>query len=119
MLANFWTVQAYKFDGIVLEVWSQLGGQAKKALHMLIKQIGDALKKANLTFILVLPPPVTSGGKPGMVDHDDMKYIFQYVDYFSLMTYDYSSPERPGTMDNGADIFRRIIFHLSAKYFTS
>ena len=89
--------QAYKFDGVVLEVWSQLGGQAKKALQMLIKTVGDALKKANLTFVLVLPPPLTNSGKPGMVDHDDMKHIYKYVDYFSLMTYDYSSNERPGT----------------------
>jgi len=90
------SAKAYKFDGIVLEVWSQLGGQARKALQMLVKTVGDALKKANLTFVLVLPPPLTNVGKPGLVDHDDMKHLFQYVDYFSLMTYDYSNPERPG-----------------------
>jgi len=92
----FHKTQAYKFDGVVLEVWSQLGGQARKALQMLIKLLGEALTKADLKLILVIPPPITNEGKPGMFDNDDMKQLYAYVDYFSIMTYDYSSPERPG-----------------------
>ena len=88
--------QAYKFDGVVLEVWSQLGGQAKKALHALIKSIGEAFQKANLVLVLVIPPPVTNAGKEGMINLEDIKQIYHSVDYFSVMTYDYSSPERPG-----------------------
>ncbi|CAG7833858.1 unnamed protein product [Allacma fusca] len=90
------SAKAYKFDGIVLEVWSQLGGQARKALQMLVKTVGEALAKAQLTFILVVPPAVTNQGKPGMIEHDDILNMFHYVDYFSVMSYDYSSPERPG-----------------------
>lgn len=80
----------------MLEVWSQLGGQAKKALHMIVKMLGEALTKADLKFILVIPPPITHTGKAGMVDLEDIKQIYAYVDYLSVMTYDYSSPERPG-----------------------
>jgi len=90
------SLKAYKFDGVTLEVWSQLGGQAKKALQMLVKLLGEALNKAGLTFVLVVPPPVLSTGKPGMIEHEDLKAIYQYVDYFSIMTYDYSNVERPG-----------------------
>ncbi len=63
---------------------------------MLVKLLGEALTKADLKFILVLPPPVTQAGKTGMVEFDDIKEMYAYVDYFSVMTYDYSSPERPG-----------------------
>jgi len=90
------SAKAYKFDGVVLEVWSQLGGQAKKALHTLIKQIGEAFQKANLVLVLVIPPPTTNSGKEGMINLEDIKQIYHSVDYFSVMTYDYSNPERPG-----------------------
>lgn len=82
---------------MVLEVWSQLGGQGRKALQMLVKLLGEALTKADLKFILVIPPPVSPHtGKVGNIEMDDIKQMYAYVDYFSVMTYDYSSPERPG-----------------------
>ncbi|ODM94986.1 Chitinase domain-containing protein 1 [Orchesella cincta] len=90
------SLKAYKFDGVTLEVWSQLGGQAKPALQKLVKLLGEALNKAGLIFILVIPPPLTNQGKPGMIEHEDLKAVYSHVDYFSIMTYDYSSPERPG-----------------------
>jgi len=90
------SLKAYKFDGVVLEVWSQLGGQGRKALHMLVKLLGEALAKADLKFVLVIPPPLLHNGRPGMIDMEDARQMFPYVDYFSVMTYDYSSPERPG-----------------------
>ena len=31
-----------------------------------------------------------------MFDEEDFDRMVDYVDYFSLMTYDYSSPQRPG-----------------------
>lgn len=73
-----------------------MGGQARKALQVLVKHLGEALNKAGLIFVLVIPPPITNLGKPGMIEHDDLKAMYSYVDYFSIMTYDYSSPERPG-----------------------
>jgi len=54
------------------------------------------MKAANLLFVLVVPPPLNNLGNQGMIDGSDIAQIFQYVDYFSVMTYDYSNPERPG-----------------------
>jgi len=63
---------------------------------MLIKILGEASSKAGLTLVLVIPPPITNQGKIGMIELDDIKQMYHSVDYFSLMSYDYSSPERPG-----------------------
>ena len=79
---------------------------------MLVKTIGEALEKAKLTFVLVIPPPITNQWKPGMIDHDDIKAMFHYVDYFSMMTYDYSNPERPGYII-AIVIFRDVCVFLS------
>ena len=46
------TVTKQGFDGVVLEVWSQLGGQAKPQLTSVIKAIGKAVRakdKARIT----------------------------------------------------------------------
>ena len=52
-------LQEHDFDGIVLEVWSQLGGQMKKELIHLLKHMGEAFQEEDKSFILVLPPPNT------------------------------------------------------------
>ena len=47
------TVTKQGFDGVVLEVWSQLGGQAKPQLTSVVKAIGKALRakdKARTSF---------------------------------------------------------------------
>jgi len=89
-------ITKYGFDGIVLEVWSQLGGQAKPQLISVIKTISQAVRDRDKAFILVIPPPIYAGDQPGMFDADDMTNLANDVTYFSLMTYDYSNPQRPG-----------------------
>ncbi|XP_075043956.1 chitinase domain-containing protein 1 isoform X2 [Mixophyes fleayi] len=62
-------VQAAKdeqFDGFVVEVWSQLGGQKRQTDQF------------------------------GMFGKKEFDALAPYVDSFSLMTYDYSNPQRPG-----------------------
>ena len=86
----------YDFDGLVLEVWSQLGGQARPQLRKVISEISVALKKAGKLSVLVIPPPLYHNNVKGMIDSDDIDRLADEVDYFSLMTYDYSSPQRPG-----------------------
>ncbi|XP_071618012.1 chitinase domain-containing protein 1 isoform X4 [Heliangelus exortis] len=54
------------FDGFVVEVWSQLGNQKHKT------------------------------NQPGMFTKKEFDGLASAVDSFSLMTYDYSSPQRPG-----------------------
>uniref|UniRef100_A0A9J8B0B2 Chitinase domain-containing protein 1 n=1 Tax=Cyprinus carpio carpio TaxID=630221 RepID=A0A9J8B0B2_CYPCA len=58
--------KAEGFDGYTLELWSQLGGNKRHS------------------------------GQPGMFGREDFEKLAPVVDAFSLMTYDYSGPGRPG-----------------------
>ena len=89
-------VAKHGFDGVVLEVWSQLGGQAKPQITAVVERLGKAVRSREKTFVLVIPPPVYAGDVRGMFDAQDLDNLADSVDYFSLMTYDYSSPQRPG-----------------------
>ena len=84
------------FDGLVFEVWSQLGGQAKPQLRQMITDLSAALRKSNKLTVLVIPPPLYHEGVKGMIDANDVDRMADAVDFFSLMTYDYSNPQRPG-----------------------
>ena len=59
-------------------------------------EISDALKKAKKLAIVVIPPPLYHDDAKGMIDEEDVDRMSDSVDFFSLMTYDYSSPQRPG-----------------------
>ncbi len=85
-------VQSHGFDGIVLELWSQFGGQMRPQLTELVRSIAGEVRHAGKTAVLVIPP-ATSGG---MFSAEDFAALADAVDFFSLMTYDYSSPQRPG-----------------------
>ncbi|XP_022092752.1 chitinase domain-containing protein 1-like [Acanthaster planci] len=93
------TIVAYykkhSFDGVVLEVWSQLGGQARTELQHLIVDIADAMHNSDMKFILVIPPPLMASGT-AMFSSNDFRTLHPVVDGFSLMTYDYSSAQTPG-----------------------
>ena len=68
----------------------------RSEISKVLAMLGTALHKAGLLFVLVIPPPVYHGDNPGMFDATDYSRLSPVVDYFSLMTYDYSSPARPG-----------------------
>nr|UCK81485.1 chitinase-like protein 2 [Arenicola marina] len=89
-------VKSHGFHGIVLEVWSQLGGQKRRELSHFIGHLGEALRKHKKTLILVLPPPLMQGNRPGMVSGEDFSDLVDSVDGISLMTYDFSNPMSPG-----------------------
>lgn len=82
-----------KFDGYVLEIYMQLGGQSKHHCSHLISDLAEGLHQANKLITLVVPPPITKGAsKSGVLfDLNDFNSLKDKVDYFSLMTYDYSS----------------------------
>ncbi|XP_028305814.1 chitinase domain-containing protein 1 [Gouania willdenowi] len=84
------------FDGFTFELWSQLGGNKRKELVHFMKHVCETLKVKRLDCILVIPPPVTSAGQPGMFSREEFEHLAPVVDGFSLMTYDYSSGPRPG-----------------------
>ncbi|XP_026706192.1 chitinase domain-containing protein 1 isoform X2 [Athene cunicularia] len=85
------------FDGFVVEVWSQLGSQKQTELIHLLIHLSEALHEAQLKLILVIPPAVAAGtNQPGMFTKKEFDQLALAIDSFSLMTYDYSTPQRPG-----------------------
>ena len=86
-----------KFDGLVLEVISQLPTQnLVTGFTAVIKHIGKSLKSEGYAFILVIPPPVYNHNYPGPFGKTEFDAVANYVDAFSLMTYDYSNFQNPG-----------------------
>ncbi|XP_012935623.1 chitinase domain-containing protein 1 [Aplysia californica] len=90
------TIKEYKWPGIVVEIWSQLGGQKRKELVHFISHMGEMFHAAKKELILVIPPPVYGRNIDGMISKTDVDALSSYVDRFSLMTYDFSNPGRPG-----------------------
>lgn len=90
------TVEQLKVDGIVLEFWSQLGGRARPQIGTIVRDLAQAFNSKKYLFILAIPPPVYQDEVEGMFLEDDFNKLAENVDFFSLMSYDYSSPSRPG-----------------------
>lgn len=88
-------VRRYKFDGIVLEIWSQLSGRVDdQVLYKLVQTAARALHRVDKQLILVVPP--FRKHMHDMFSQRHFQQLFDDVDAFSLMTYDYSNVERPG-----------------------
>ncbi|XP_031849883.1 chitinase domain-containing protein 1 [Nomia melanderi] len=90
------TAEAFHFDGYVLEMWNQfvLTGVEAQIVVSLIQTISQKLKENNLNTILAVPP--SRGPKVQLFNKDQFDQLSPYVQAFSLMTYDYSSIQRPG-----------------------
>lgn len=83
------------FDGLILEVWSQLAGRIdEQILYTLVLQMAKELQKQQLRLILVIPPQRKD--MPNLFGEKHMDKLYKYVYAFSLMTYDFSSVQRPG-----------------------
>lgn len=54
-------MKKYKFDGVVLEAWSQLGGQYSDEMGRVVGHLGNHLRESKFIFVLVIPPPVYHG----------------------------------------------------------
>ncbi|KAF1869944.1 hypothetical protein Lal_00017522 [Lupinus albus] len=99
------------YDGIVLESWSRWA--AYGILHdpsmrnlalQFVKQLGEALhsissernSEQQLQLVYVIGPPSSEK----LQEHDfgpkDLETLSEAVDGFSLMTYDFSNPHKPG-----------------------
>lgn len=89
------TCKRYKFDGIVLEIWSTLSARVDdNHLLGLVLDIAQSLKYENLDLILVIPP--TRRETVELFTPEHFEKLYPWVSAFSLMTYDYSSVSRPG-----------------------
>ncbi|CAH8522629.1 unnamed protein product [Heterobilharzia americana] len=86
-------LKKYNFDGAVIEIWVQFSGLEMKMLTNFIIQLADSLHTSdNKLLVLVIPPAVYHDGIEGRFNQENFNQLSDYVDYFSLMTYDYSSP---------------------------
>lgn len=84
----------YKFDGIVLEVYFQLAGRVQdKHLIRLVEHLAKALQMNGLETVLVVPP---LRNQVGLFAKKHFDMLYPLISAFSLVTYDYSSIERPG-----------------------
>ncbi|KAK9720641.1 Glycosyl hydrolases family 18 [Popillia japonica] len=84
----------YKFDGYVLELWSQFVGRVHNELLVnIIQEIAIRLRKKNYELILVIPP---MRSKTPLFDKQQYDDLYDHVSGFSLMTYDFSNIHRPG-----------------------
>ncbi|GFO38355.1 chitinase domain-containing protein 1 [Plakobranchus ocellatus] len=90
------TLKTYKFSGAVIEIWSQLGGNLRKELVHFINHMGEMFHEAKKELILVIPPPLYGKTVDGLISKADVDGMADNVDRFSLMTYDFSNPNRAG-----------------------
>ncbi|XP_076648894.1 chitinase domain-containing protein 1 [Halictus rubicundus] len=90
------TAKAFHFDGYVLEMWNQfvLTGVEDQIVISVIQLVAQRLKENNLNTILAVPP--SRGAKVQLFNKDHFDQLSPYLQAFSLMTYDYSSVQRPG-----------------------
>ncbi|XP_022916723.1 chitinase domain-containing protein 1 [Onthophagus taurus] len=88
------TAQKHKFDGYVIEIWSQVIGRLRSDLIInLVQEVSMRVRKEKLEIILVIPP---MRSKTPLFDQNNFNDLYDYVDGFSLMTYDFSNVHRPG-----------------------
>ena len=64
------------------------------ALIKIIRGLYEPLRSSEIDLILVIPPPLYDENVPGMFSRDHFRKLRDHVTAFSLMTYDYSSPQR-------------------------
>ncbi|KAF3550741.1 hypothetical protein DY000_02003409 [Brassica cretica] len=95
-----------EYDGIVLESWSRWA--AYGVLHdpdmrkmvfcalQFVKQLGDALHEQHMQFMYVIGPPRSDTLQMYDFGPEDLKFLKDSVDGFSLMTYDFSNSQNPG-----------------------
>ncbi|PSS24211.1 Chitinase domain-containing protein [Actinidia chinensis var. chinensis] len=100
-----------EYDGIVLESWSRWAGYG--VLHdpamrnmaiQFVKQLGQELHAVNLEgnskqclqLVYVIGPPYSEKLQEHDFGPEDLRSLSDAVDGFSLMTYDFSSPQHPG-----------------------
>ncbi|XP_049875703.1 chitinase domain-containing protein 1 [Pectinophora gossypiella] len=83
----------WKFDGIVLELFSQIGKYADRSVKF-IQQFGMEMNEEDLSLILVYPP--FRGYPTDEFFIQAFNDIYPYVEAVSVMTYDFSSPQKPG-----------------------
>ncbi|KAF1001476.1 uncharacterized protein LOC141705109 isoform X2 [Apium graveolens] len=100
-----------EYDGIVLESWSRWAAygvlhdpDTRKMALKFILELGQAMhsvglemeSKKSLQLVYVIGPPRSEMLKEYDFGPEDLRTLSDVVDGYSLMTYDFSSPQNPG-----------------------
>lgn len=100
-----------EYDGIVLESWSRWAAYGvlhdpdiRKMALKFIHELGQAMhsvglemeSKKSLQLVYVIGPPRSEEFKEYDFGPEDLRTLSDVVDGYSLMTYDFSSPQNPG-----------------------
>ncbi|XP_055917606.1 chitinase domain-containing protein 1 [Eupeodes corollae] len=89
------TCIVHQFDGIVLEIWSQLAARVDdQYLYNLVIELSKEFQQAGLKLILVIPPMREE--MHNLFGERHFERLYPHVTAFSLMTYDFSNVQRPG-----------------------
>ncbi|XP_036140611.1 chitinase domain-containing protein 1 [Monomorium pharaonis] len=88
--------KTFHFNGYVLEIWNQFvfAGANLSIVTAVVQSIARKLRKHNLDVIVAIPP--FRGTQVELFSKQQFDELAPYVNAFSLMTYDYSSIQRPG-----------------------
>lgn len=87
--------KASNFNGVVLEVWTQIAGSVRSdVLVEFINLVAHKLNENNLQLILVIPP--SRGSEQELFTAEQFDELSPHVSAFSLMTYDFSNAQQPG-----------------------
>ncbi|XP_077966966.1 chitinase domain-containing protein 1-like [Styela clava] len=84
-------LQENEMNGAVIELWSQIGEKNPKEVVHVVTHMAEMFHKNNMILILVVPAALNKEKK--MTTNFDSKQfssLVGVVDYFSLMTYDFS-----------------------------
>jgi len=99
----------HNFDGLVLEAWNQWAAMRLTefetgllAIYHFLALLGDGLHKQNKELLLVIPPgDFAPGGQYHTTfNASHLQFLTQYVDGFSLMTYDFNHRHPSGFTPN-------------------
>nr|CDS26995.1 Glycoside hydrolase chitinase domain containing protein 1 [Hymenolepis microstoma] len=88
--------RTHGFNGLTLEVWMQHFGTSQQVLMDFLIELAKGLHIDAKFLILPIPPSIYKGNFEGRFGRAHFDVLAKYVDYFSLMTYDYSNPYSPG-----------------------
>uniref|UniRef100_A0A7M4FBK6 Chitinase domain-containing protein 1 n=1 Tax=Crocodylus porosus TaxID=8502 RepID=A0A7M4FBK6_CROPO len=97
MLFDGWSYHDFESVFASEDEIEELSEVMVQELIHLLAHLSEAMHKARLKLTLVIPPAVSPGSNQlGMFTKKEFDQLAPIVDSFSLMTYDYSAPQRPG-----------------------
>lgn len=89
-LENFLNENKALFDGYVLELLMQFRGASKPTLNHIISDIAERVHQIENKEIILAVPPYDE-----LFDKNDFEMLYEHLDGFSVMTYDFPNKE-PG-----------------------